>query len=275
MSRVRRRTRRALLGVAAVPVVAIAILAAEIQMARSGPELPDRPAFDHDGRIGGPGAALRMVWLGDSTAAGDGATSAAQAIPQRVARGLDRPVDLTVLAVSGSRIQDILDDQLPRMPELVPHVVLVSIGANDVVHVTSQGDFRERYLELLDRLPKGSTVVLLGVPDMGAPPRFARPLRSVVQLRGDQLEDISKEVAEVTGAVYVDIAGETGPEMRSDTDRFFSVDEYHPSDEGYRLWAEAVLDELAPALQFESSVDLGRERVLAPGTREEVTGADR
>lgn len=275
MSRVRRRTRRALLGVAAVPVVAIAVFVVEIQMARSGPELPDRPAFDHDGRIGGPGPALRMVWLGDSTAAGAGASSAAQAIPQRVARGLDRTVELTVLAVSGSRIQDVLDDQLPRMPDLVPHVVLVSIGANDVVHVTSQGDFRERYHELLDRLPKGSIVVLLGVPDMGAPPRFAQPLRTVVELRGEQLEDISKEVAEETGAVYVDIAGETGPEMRSDTDRYFSVDEYHPSDEGYWLWAEAVLDELEPALEFESPVDVGRERALTSGAAEEVTGADR
>lgn len=249
MSPLRRRTRRALLGVAAVPAVAVGVLAVQVQMARSGPELPDRPAFDHDGRFGGDGPALRIVWLGDSTAAGVGATSAAQAIPQRVARALDRPVDLTVLAVSGARVEDILDDQLPRMPEAAPHVVAVSIGANDVTHVTSQDTFREQYHELLDRLPKGSIVVVLGVPDMGAPPRFAQPLRGVVALRGKQLEGISEDVAGASGAVYVDIAAATGSEMRSDTDRYFARDRYHPSDEGYRLWADAVLEELEPALE--------------------------
>lgn len=274
MTRLRRRTRRALLGAAAVPFVAIAVVLVEIQLARSGPGLPDRPALDHDGRVGGPGPALRMVWLGDSTAAGAGATSPASAIPQRVARGLDRPVDLTVLAVSGARIEDVLEDQLPRMPELVPHVVLVSIGANDVVHVTTRGAFRERYLELLDRLPKGSIVVLLGVPDMGAPPRFAQPLRSVVEVRGEQLEDIAREVAEAAGAVYVDIAGETGSEMRSDTDRYFSEDHYHPSDEGYRLWAQAVLEQLRPALELEPPF-VAPMRVPTSPVAWEVADADR
>jgi lysophospholipase L1-like esterase len=261
--------------VAAVPVVAIVVLTVEIQVARSGPELPERPAFDHDGRIGGAGPSLRMLWLGDSLAAGAGATTAAQAIPQRVARGLDRPVDLAVLAVSGSTIEDVLDAQLPKMPDLVPDIVLVSIGANDVTHLTSQGSFRERYHELLDRLPEGSIVVLLGVPDMGAPPRFAEPLRSITKLRGEQLEAISQEVAEERGAVYVDIAEKTGPEMRSDTDRYFSRDKYHPSDDGYRIWADAVLEELRPALVFDPPVGRALQGVPGPRSGEGMTRADR
>lgn len=246
MTSVRRTTRRALLGLAAVPIAVVAVLTIEVQLARMGPDLHDRP-LDHDGRIGGPGMPLRMVWLGDSTAAGVGASSPERAIPRRVAVALQRPVQLTDLAVSGARVADV-GDQLSRLDELQPDVVLFSIGANDAVHLTSRHAFRSRYRRLVDRVPRGALVVLLGVPDMGAPPRFAQPLRGLAGWRGRQLDEIARAVARDAGALYVDIAGETGPTMRSDTARYFAGDHYHPSDAGYALWAAAVLQQLGPVL---------------------------
>lgn len=189
-----------------------------------------------------------MVWLGDSTAAGLGASSAATAIPHRVARALGRPVDITNRAVSGDRVQDVIDDQLAGLDGLDPDVVLVSIGANDAVHLTSQADFERAYRELVDAVPDGALLVVLGVPDMGAPPRLAQPLRALAGFRGRQLDRLARSVARAADAVYVDIAGETGPVMRSDTARYFAADRYHPSDDGYELWAEAVLAVLQPAL---------------------------
>jgi lysophospholipase L1-like esterase len=236
------------MGVAAVPVVAFAVLAIEVQLARTGPNLPDDQPFEHDGRVGGAGPALRVVWLGDSTAAGVGATDADHAVPRRVARALSRPVDLTVLAVSGATIADVLDEQLPAVAARRPDVVLLSIGANDVVHLTSRDAFRERYERLLAALPADAQVVVLGVPDMGAPPRLAQPLRAVTGFRGRQLEAVSQAVAAAASAAYVDIAAATGPTMRADTGRYFAADRYHPSDDGYALWARAVLDQLGPAL---------------------------
>ena len=226
----------------------MAVLGVEVQLARHGPELPDTTPLDHDGRIGGDGPALRMVWLGDSTAAGVGASSADGAVPRRVARALGRPVDLTVLAVSGDRVADVVDDQVGALAALRPEVVLVSIGANDVVHLTSNDAFRDSYEQVLDAIPDGATVVLLGVPDMGAPPRFAQPLRAVAGWRGRHLDRITREVADGADATYVDIAGETGPAMRADTGRTFAVDRYHPSDDGYALWADAVVEVIAPTL---------------------------
>jgi lysophospholipase L1-like esterase len=245
-------------GVAAVPVAAMAVLLIEVQLARTGPELPDERPLEHDGRIGGPGPALRMVWLGDSTAAGVGATDADLALPRRVALALDRPVDLTSLAVSGARVADVVADQVPALVELDPDVVLVSVGANDVVHLTSRGRFRAVYEEVLAAVPDSALLVLLGVPDMGAPPRLAQPLRALTGARGRQLEAVSQAVAEGAGAVYVDIAAATGPTMRSEPGRYFAADRYHPSDDGYGLWADAVLDQLAPQLDMEEASGAGR-----------------
>lgn len=244
----RRGTRRALLSAAVVPVVAVAVLAAEVQLARVGPDLPDDAPLDHDGRLGGGGPALRMVWLGDSTAAGVGATSARLAVPRQVAGGLDRPIELTNLAVSGARVQDVVDDQLQHLDALRPDVVLVSIGANDVTHLTARADFRRTYERMLAAIPNDALIVLLGVPDMGAPTRLAQPLRAIAGLRGRQLDEVVRTLAGDHGTVYVDIAGATGPTMRSDTARYFAADRYHPSNDGYALWADAVLAVLEPVL---------------------------
>lgn len=250
----RRGTRRALVSVAAVPVLAAAVLLVEVQAARMGQNLPDDSPLDHDGRVGGMGPVLRTVWMGDSTAAGVGATSADTAIPRRVAAALPAASEITNLAVSGDRIEDVLVDQLPRLGGLVPDVVLLSVGANDVTHLTSRGDFRDRYEAVLAALPASTTVVLLGVPDMGAPPRLAQPLRAVAGLRGRQLDAVVRDIARDTGALYVDIAGETGPTMRSDTARYFAADRYHPSDDGYALWTDAVLGVLRPELPVPEEV---------------------
>ncbi|MBA2280528.1 MAG: hypothetical protein H0W25_04725, partial [Acidimicrobiia bacterium] len=61
---------------------AVGTLLVEVQLARSGPRLADE-RLELDGRIGPPtGAALRVVWLGDSTAAGVGASGPDAAVPR-------------------------------------------------------------------------------------------------------------------------------------------------------------------------------------------------
>jgi lysophospholipase L1-like esterase len=104
--------------------------------------------------------------------------------------------------------------------------------------------FRHTYEELVRALPPGVPVVLLGVPDMGAIPRFAQPLRAVAGWRGRNLDAEVRWVAVRTGAVYADIAGPTGPPFRHHPDRYFAADDFHPSDAGYGLWADAVLNVL-------------------------------
>lgn len=234
-----RVVRRLLLGVVGLPLLLLLVLVVEAALATRGDRLPG-PPLALDGRVGGPGRALRVVWLGDSTAAGVGASGPDAALPRLVAEGLGRPVALTVLAVSGDRVSDVVDDQLASVGEA--DVVFVSIGSNDVTHLTTRDDLRARYREVLAGLPEAAEVVLLGVPDFGGVPRLAQPLRAVAALRGRQLDGVVRDVAEDAGAAYVGIAGETGPAFRRDPGRLFAADRYHPSDEGYRLWAAAVLD---------------------------------
>ena len=219
----------------------LALLVVEVQLARGGAVLDGRP-LELDGRVGGGGGPpLRVLWLGDSTAAGVGVDQPDDALPDVVASALGRPVDLEVRAVSGARIGDVLDDQAPSTTGLEADVVFVSVGANDVTHLTSRDDFGDRYRSLLRQLRAGSAVVLLGVPDMGAIPRLAQPLRAVAGFRGRELDEVVRDVAAEAGATYVPIAAATGPAFRGEPEQLFAADEYHPSAAGYRLWADAVL----------------------------------
>lgn len=240
-----RRRRRLLVAALALPLTTAAVLAVEVEIARRGENLPDTDPFDHDGRVGaGSGPVLTMAWLGDSTGAGVGATTARTALPravaERVSARLDRPVDLTVLAVSGARVGGVADEQAPRVAAGVD-LVVITVGSNDVTHLTRVGTFRSRYRRLLDRLPDGAQVVLLGVPDMGSVPRLAQPLRAVAGVRGGTLDAEVADLARDRGHGYVDIAGETGPAFRRHPGRYFAADRYHPDDDGYRLWADAVV----------------------------------
>lgn len=231
----------------AVPVIGAVVLGVEVLIAANGAKLPETEPYDLDGVVGPDrdGRTERMVWLGDSTAAGVGASSAETALPRAYAAGRDHPVDLTVLAVSGARVSDVVDEQLPRFPDREVDTVVISVGANDAVHLTRAGDFERRYRRVLDALPADADVVMLGVPDIGSVPRFAQPLRFVAGVRGGTIDAVIDDLADAPGRTYVDIAGETGPAFRRDPGTLFAADDYHPSDAGYELWLSAVTDAVA------------------------------
>ena len=234
---------------AALPLVTATMLLVEVELASRQRNLPDE-TLALDGLVGAnaPGTPLRVVWLGDSTAAGVGASGVDGALPRQVAAGLGQPVQLTVFAVSGDRIGNVVAEQLPKVAALPspPQLVFISVGANDVTHLTGPTEFRRTYRAVLDALPPSAEVVLLGVPDMGAPPRLLQPLRALAGVRGSTIDDVVRGVARDHDATYVDIAGRTGPSFRRDPDRYFAADRYHPNDDGYGLWKDAVLEALHP-----------------------------
>ena len=222
------------------------VLGVEVLLATRGQQAAPAPA-DVDACIGcdGSAAPLRTVWLGDSTAAGVGAGSAEAVLGREVARRLGRPVDVRVLAASGTTVADVVADQLPQVPDDA-EVVFISVGANDTTHLTSTESFSSAYRKLVAGVPAAACVVLLGVPDMGSPPRLAQPLRAVAGWRARRLDDEIRSLARSSGATFVDIAGTTGPAFRRDRSLSAS-DGYHPAPAGYALWAGAVTSAMSGA----------------------------
>ncbi len=254
-------TRRRLLALVALAVVGpLVVLGVEVQLARtSGSRLDDEAGERPRQRVVRSGdRPLHVVWLGDSTSTGVGAARVEESMAWRVAEGLtDGPVTLTVLGRSGDQVHEVLDEQLPELPGvLLPgsdHVVLVSIGANDVTALTRRRTFAARYRQMVDGIETAladvggaARVVLVGIPDIGTAPRLLPPLRQVAGLRGAQLDDEIAGVARARGVHHVDLAERTSRTFSSDPERYFSADEYHPSSDGHEVWAGAVLASLDP-----------------------------
>jgi lysophospholipase L1-like esterase len=192
------------------------------------------------------------VVLGDSTAAGIGGTYEL-GIAESTARelGRTRRVMMTNLAVSGARLRDVLEVQLPVAESLHPDLILLSAGANDVTHLTgirSMSADLETIVRRLKTANPATRIVLTGSPDMGAPPRIPWLLRPVAGCRTEQANRMFRAAVARSHLVFAPIAAATGPLFRRDR-TLFADDHFHPNDRGYATWIPVLNEALARALR--------------------------
>lgn len=193
-----------------------------------------------------------IVWVGDSTTVGKGASDARYTVPQRIAQNLNAPNRTRVLGYTGARVKDVVKKQLPKLPKLEPNLVVVSVGANDVVMLTSQRRFRKWYKRLLERLPRESSVVVIGVPDMGLARRFPPPFRSLAANRSARLNQVVRELSEERELVFANLF-DADTDIREDPHRYFASDGFHPSDAGHELLANLILPSFEKATSEQPS----------------------
>jgi lysophospholipase L1-like esterase len=197
-------------------------------------------------------ALVTYLILGDSTAAGVGGEYE-QGIARATTRELERTQQVTMhnVAVSGARIKDVLEDQLPRAAHVRPDLVLLSVGANDVTHLTSVRSMRSNLREIVRRLRATNpdvAIVITGSPDMGSPPRVPRLLRGIASWRTKQVNRMFTAEAKALGLTFAPIAAETGPLFRKDRS-LFAADRFHPNERGYATWIPVLNRALAAALE--------------------------
>jgi len=236
--------RRVAAGVALTTVAGGALLGVEALLVTRREFLPADSAPPIAGTFGRAFAPpLRLAVLGDSTAAGVGVARIDDTVAGRLARAIadtGRFVTLDGLGVSGSRAGD-LAPQVSRALVHPPDVAVVLIGANDATHGAGLDAVREDVRDAVRRLREAGTAVVVGsCPDMGSATAFLPPLRQVVAWHGRRVGAATRDAAADAGAETVDIGAETGPAFRSDPDRYLSSDRFHPSADGYALWAESL-----------------------------------
>jgi lysophospholipase L1-like esterase len=199
--------------------------------------------------LAAPTPAPVYVALGDSTGVGEGAPGGGY--PKLLARalaGADRPVRLVNLCVSGARLDDLLARQLERGLAAGPALVTVGIGINDAVHGTDPDAFARALDGLAERLAaSGATIVVVNVPELWRSPRAVGWVaQERLRERVERLDAALAALAARRGFALVDLralgAAAYGDEGTLARDRF------HPSDEGQRRWAEAILPAAVRAL---------------------------
>jgi lysophospholipase L1-like esterase len=186
------------------------------------------------------GDAADPLWvvLGDSTAQGLGAPGphggyVGQTLYQ-LRRNTGRHWRVLNLSVSGALIRDVLGDQIPQLDGQQPDLVTCGAGANDILYSAPGKLFGDLRI-LLAAVPENT--VMLDLPllsgfwwivgHMSVPyiTRINRVIREVATER-------SLQVAEVSRHFIPPWVGK------------FSVDNFHPSQDGYRDWSRALVEAL-------------------------------
>lgn len=187
------------------------------------------------------------VALGDSTGSGVGAWNGgyvARLFKRLVQR---RPGSTSVnLCVSGATTEDVLRGQLARGVAANPDLVTLGIGINDIGHGFTLEQFSRNYEQVLSTLKEKThaRIVVTNIPDISSAPRIPGPLRNQYQQQIIQFNQKLEEIASRYSVTVFDIYTITNQELPSHPE-YFSADGFHPSDEGYELWAEKMWPTLA------------------------------
>ena len=197
---------------------------------------------------------VRLLVLGDSTAAGVGAHTQDDALPGNIARELHthwgRGSTWNAIGENGATSQDIVQRYLTSATVAEYDLIFLSIGANDALHIRSRGAFRRDVRVILRRLRARNPHAFILVSSLPAFFRFEalpNPLRWVLYLHSSSLEAAARRVVKGEPGVMM------SPPPPPYTAGFFATDQFHPSASGYHDWAEFALADsgLTPALPAE------------------------
>lgn len=198
------------------------------------PLLPEPPGARAG--ICGDGPPLRLLILGDSAAAGVGATTQEDALSGRLAVALAPTfrVEWRLEATTGDTTADALR-RLQQLPAGYFDAVVTSLGVNDVTGRSSLGAWQERQLALIDALRArfgAAHVVLSALPPMHRFPALPQPLRWYV---GSRARDFNRVLADVArkrpGCDYLEL------DHRAMDVSAMAGDGFHPGPPIYALWA--------------------------------------
>jgi lysophospholipase L1-like esterase len=147
------------------------------------------------------------------------------------------PVDVASYAVGGSRVRDVVRHQLEAVLAGSPDIVVVAVGTNDALHLTSLVEVERSFQQLLYPLVAGvPAVVVGGVGDLGGIQRVPFPLSAAVRAQGRRVNRVIRAVAEQSHAHYVDVST-VDRAFRRGGAGLFAADLFHPNEYGHALWA--------------------------------------
>lgn len=182
---------------------------------------------------------IAMLVLGDSTAVGVGASTPKESVAGRAAIAI-RAHSVENYAVSGAVVAD-LPAQIARAKRADYDLILIQIGANDIVRLHSPGKTADALGAILKTLPKATRVILISAGNVGGStivPPLLRPLYTHETLA---YHDAFTAMAAAIGITYVNLYTAPGYELIAEhPDVYLAADGFHPSSAGYLLWYTAI-----------------------------------
>ncbi|MFY9484822.1 MAG: GDSL-type esterase/lipase family protein [Patescibacteria group bacterium] len=143
---------------------------------------------------------------------------------------------VVTIAKSGATVADVVAEQLPKIAEIKPDIISISIGGNDATHMTGLVSFEKDMRTIIAALQQsGAGQVLFGsTPNMFAIPALPRWFSWLAGRRSIEQNELTKSLLPASFH-YVDIFNKARLEGLPD----YAQDWFHPNDKGYERWSKA------------------------------------
>lgn len=241
MSNLKVWQRKYLAGAALIaPIAPFLLLQGQVTRWKVG-LLPDA-AGARCGKHGEGDDAAKLFVIGESTVAGLGARRHEFALAGQFARQLSehigRSVEWQVVGKNGVTARRTIDELLPQMPDTQFDYILVGLGGNDVMRLSSPVKWRRDMTELLTRLRDknpDAVIFLSNCPMIVYSPIMPQPIKTILwELSMMHNANIKEFTSDMPGVFYYPQPADVR------LDGFFA-DGIHPSEQGYADWASAMM----------------------------------
>ena len=212
------------------------------QVRKRVPRLPEAEGPRHGQQ--GNGRALSVAIVGESTAAGVGVATQSQGVAFQVAARAaalcSARVRWQTVGKTGATLSKVTRELLNDLSWPI-EVVVVMVGANDAVRLTSEAKWADGAKSLAVTLQSRGArhVVFASVPPVGSFPALPSPLRNALGIRAKLLDATLREV--MSGLEGASHAETDFPSGRA----FMASDGFHPSELGYAEWAQQLAGHIA------------------------------
>lgn len=198
------------------------------------------------GIVGSDAEPAKLFVLGESTVAGLGARTHEFALAGQFARCLGevikRPVKWSVVGRNGVTARQAIRELLPKMPSEKFDYILVGLGGNDVLKLSSPVRWRRDMIELLAVLRRSNpdaVIFISNCPMIKLSPAIPQPIKFFLwELSKMHDANIREFTADMDRVFYY-------RQPRDLEIEGFFADGIHPSEKGYADWARAMIDYFA------------------------------
>ena len=203
--------------------------------------LPDA-AGEKMGIAGSGYASVKLLVIGESTVAGLGARTHEQGLAGRFAEQLSarigKPVQWTVVGKNGVTAKRTIDELIPITPDVKFDYILVGLGGNDVMKLSSPRKWRRdmtRLLGILREKNPEATIFISNCPMIKYSPAIPHPIKFLLwELSKLHDANIKEFTAGADRVFYYHQPADVTVEG-------FFADGIHPSEQGYADWSAAMM----------------------------------
>ncbi len=186
--------------------------------------------------------------IGDSTVAGVGASHSSRSYPALIFENLRQKYSNAQyynFGKSGDRTKHLILEQLPKVLELKPDLVTISIGVNDIRGRVKLKNFEKDLTYLVETIQNeiGSKIIINNIPDFSILPTLPIYVRLASRLLIYRFNKSIDKISSKFELTLVDIF-RVSKEHFQNWQEYICEDGYHPSDAGYAIWANAIIPNL-------------------------------